>query len=49
MSFADGEKYLDMENGSNYTVEIGDGVQVSMAVQVKKYLTFFFIKCIMGN
>ncbi len=49
MSFADGEKYLDMENGSNYTVEIGDGVQVSMAVQVKKYLTFFFIKCIKGN
>jgi hypothetical protein len=40
---------LDIENVSNYTVEIGDGVQVSMAVQVKKYLTFFSIKCIMGD
>ncbi len=49
MRFNDGEKCLDMGNGSNYTVEIGDGVQVSMAVQVRKYLTFFFIKCIMGN
>jgi hypothetical protein len=37
-----------MENVSNYTVEIGNGIQVSMAVQVRKYLTFFSIKCIMA-
>jgi hypothetical protein len=49
MCFALHKNTLDIENGSNYTVEIGDGVQVPMTVQVRKYLTFISIKCIMGD